>query len=76
MQSLGDRVAQGILVENLGSAAAYTQGQLYTKLCFYKGFWVINYDTWFYLSIILNFNFICSKLLMRSLIIKLQIINK
>ena len=45
MQSLGARVAQGIPVQNLASAAAYTQGQHYTKLCFKKGFWVINNDT-------------------------------
>jgi hypothetical protein len=76
MPSLRASVAEEILVDNLGSAAAYVQGQLYTELCFHKGFWVINYDTYFYSSIILNFNFICSELQMLSLIRKLQIINK
>ena len=55
MPSLGARLAQEILVQNLVSDAAYTQRQLYTELCFQRGFWVINYDKYFYLSIILNF---------------------
>jgi hypothetical protein len=76
MPYLGASVAEEILVDNLGSAAAYAQGQFYTELCFRKGFCVINYDTYFYSTIILNFNFICSELLMRSLIRKLQITNK